>query len=121
MPTVVREASDLIRLVAGPREGSVKASIARAARRLGLKPSRAKTLWYGEAKRIDAGEMDALRRQAAEVERRRAIAAVAALRAQVRVSGADDAGAALVHLDRALVALGGGDPPAGAGLSGGGA
>lgn len=30
--------------------------IARAARRLGVTPSRAKALWYGEARRIDAEE-----------------------------------------------------------------
>lgn len=60
------EASNLIRRVAEPRPvgDSVKAAISRAARKLGLTFSRAKSIWYGEAHRIEAAEMDALRKQA---------------------------------------------------------
>jgi hypothetical protein len=59
----VAEASDLIRKAAEPRPvgDSVKSAIRRAARRLNLTFTRAKTIWYGEARRIDAHEMDALR------------------------------------------------------------
>ena len=62
----IAEASDLIRRAAEPRPvgDSVKAAISRAARKLGLTFSRAKSIWYGEAHRIDANEMDALRKQA---------------------------------------------------------
>jgi hypothetical protein len=57
------EASSLIRMAAEPRQtgDSVKAAIRRAAHRLGLTFTRAKNIWYGEARRIDAHEMDALR------------------------------------------------------------
>lgn len=59
----VAEASVLIRKAAEPRPigDSVKSAIRRAAHRLGLSFTRAKTIWYGEARRIDAHEMDALR------------------------------------------------------------
>lgn len=59
----VAEASLLIRKAAEPRPvgDSVKMAIRRAAHRLGLTFTSAKTIWYGEARRIDAHEMDALR------------------------------------------------------------
>lgn len=59
----VAEASTLIRKAAEPRPvgDSVKSAIRRAAHRLGLTFTRAKNIWYGEARRIDAHEMDALR------------------------------------------------------------
>lgn len=62
----VSEAAILIRHVAEPRPvgDSVKAAISRAARKLGWPFGRAKTVWYQEARRIDAHEMDALRQQA---------------------------------------------------------
>lgn len=58
-----REACDLVRRVAEPRtEGdSVSQAIMRAARRLRWSITRTKALWYGEARRIDAAEMDQLR------------------------------------------------------------
>lgn len=60
------EAAELIRRAAEPRPigDSVKSAISRAARKLNLTFSRAKRIWYGEAHRIDATEMDALRKQA---------------------------------------------------------
>jgi len=60
------EASNLIRRAAEPRPvgDSVKAAISRAARKLNLTFARAKSIWYGEAHRIDVVEMDALRNQA---------------------------------------------------------
>lgn len=59
----VSEASLLIRRVAEPRPigDSVKAAIRRAAQRLGFSFSRTKDIWYQDARRIDAHEMDALR------------------------------------------------------------
>lgn len=62
----VNEASTLIRVAAEPRPvgDSVKSAIRRAARSLGFSFTRAKDIWYGDARRIDAEEMDALRKQA---------------------------------------------------------
>jgi hypothetical protein len=61
---MLREASVLLRQVAEPRRPSVKETIAAVARKLNWKPSRAKELWYARVRRIDAHEMDALRREA---------------------------------------------------------
>jgi hypothetical protein len=63
----VAEATLLIRKAAEPRliGDSVKAAIGRVARKLGFSFSRAKDIWYGDARRIDAHEMDALRNLAA--------------------------------------------------------
>lgn len=62
----VAEASLLIRKVAEPRPvgDKVKAAIRRAAQMLGFPFSRAKDIWYEDARRIDPVEMDALREQA---------------------------------------------------------
>jgi hypothetical protein len=62
----VSEAAILIRRIAEPRPvgDSVKSAIRRAAHRLGWHWGRAKSVWYQEARRIDAHEMDALRQQA---------------------------------------------------------
>ena len=53
-------AAVMLRQVAEPK-GKTKATIAFIARKLGWKQSRAKAIWYGEARRIDVPEMDALR------------------------------------------------------------
>lgn len=65
-PTMQIEASTLIRRVAEPREvgDSVKAAISRAARKLSFGYGRSRDIWYSRARRIDADEMDALRREA---------------------------------------------------------
>jgi hypothetical protein len=57
------EAAELVRQAAEPRPvgDSVKAAIRRAANKLGWPHSRVKNVWYREARRIDAHEMDALR------------------------------------------------------------
>ncbi|MDI1265281.1 MAG: hypothetical protein PS018_18700 [bacterium] len=54
-------AADLIRQVEPRRHMSVKEWITVTARRLGWPYSRAKAVWYEDARRIDAAEMDALR------------------------------------------------------------
>lgn len=72
--TSVSEAAFLIRQVAEPRPvgDSIKGAIRRASYRLGWPFIRAKKVWYEEAARIDAHEMDELRRfalkQAAQYE-----------------------------------------------------
>lgn len=57
------EASFLIKLAAEPRPvgDTVKAAIRRASRRVGLTFSRSRDIWYGQARRVDASEMDKLR------------------------------------------------------------
>lgn len=57
----VAYAADLIRQIEPRRNMSVKEWIVVTARRLGWSYSRAKAVWYGDARRIDAREMDALR------------------------------------------------------------
>jgi hypothetical protein len=66
----IDEARVLIRQCAEPRMVGelVKQAIFRASRRLEMPVSRARDIWYGGAKRIDAYEMDRLRRAAAEAE-----------------------------------------------------
>lgn len=72
------EAARLLKLAAEPRPvgDSVKDAIWRAARAVGFACDRAKRIWYGEAKRIDAEELDKLRDFARE--RRARIAAARA-------------------------------------------
>ena len=64
------EARALIRQCAEPRRVGelVKEAIFRASRRLEMPVSRARDIWYGDARRIDAAEMDRLRREAANAE-----------------------------------------------------
>lgn len=64
------EMTDLLRSVASPAHPgeSVKAVIGRAARRLGWDYGRTRRLYYGEARRIDAREMDRAREIARERE-----------------------------------------------------
>lgn len=60
------EAGELLRKLSEPRPvgDSVKSAIARAARRLRWSYTRTKAIWYAEARRIDASEMDQLRAEA---------------------------------------------------------
>jgi hypothetical protein len=54
----------------------VKAAIRRASRRLEIPFSRTRDIWYGDARRIDAEEMDRLRRGAERAELAQAVAAI---------------------------------------------
>jgi hypothetical protein len=54
----------------------VKAAIRRASQRLEIPFSRTRDLWYGDARRIDAEEMDRLRRGAEKAELAQAVAAI---------------------------------------------
>ncbi len=64
--TAQAEARQLVELIAGPvRLGeNVKAALARVARLTGLGDRRVRGIWNGEARRIEAEEMDRLRRTA---------------------------------------------------------
>ena len=74
----IDEAQILVRRCAEPRPGAdqVKAAIRRASRRLEIPFSRTRDIWYGDARRIDAEEMDRLRRGAEKAELAQAVAAI---------------------------------------------
>jgi len=76
--TSIDEARALIRQCAEPCKAGelVKEAIFRASRRLEMPLSRARDIWYGDARRIDANEMDRLRRGAEEAELARGLAAL---------------------------------------------
>jgi hypothetical protein len=66
----IEEAQTLVRRCAEPRPAGdqVKAAIRRASRRLEIPFSRTRDIWYGDARRIDAEEMDRLRHGAEKAE-----------------------------------------------------
>jgi hypothetical protein len=74
----IDEAQTLVRLCAEPRPAGdqVKAAVRRASQRLGIPFSRVRDIWYGDARRIDADEMDKLRQEAEKAELARAVAAI---------------------------------------------
>lgn len=104
----VSEASSLLRRVAGPRdvEDSVKALIRRAARRLQWGFSRTKDIWYGNARRIDAAEMDRLRGEAARAEAEHLRARLVALRNGLAATDPELHRETIDALERALRAMG---------------
>jgi hypothetical protein len=103
----VNEASALVQRVAGPLEaGGIKAAIGRAARRLGFRYSRTKDIWYGDARRIDASEIDRLREEAARVEAEQAVSNVLALRDSLAATDPQRHREAIGALDIALGAMG---------------
>ena len=74
----IDEAQVLVRGCAEPRPAGdqVKAAVRRASQRLGIPFSRVRDIWYGDARRIDAEEMDRLRREAEKAELAQAVAAI---------------------------------------------
>jgi hypothetical protein len=72
----IDEVQTLVRQCAEPRpaDDQVKAVILRASRHLGLPFNRTRDIWYGNAMRIDAEEMDRLRKEADGIEIAHAIA-----------------------------------------------
>jgi hypothetical protein len=74
----IDEAQILVRRCAEPRPAGdqVKAAIRRASRRLEIPFSRTRDIWYGDARRIDAEEMDRLRHGAEKAELAQAVAAI---------------------------------------------
>ena len=74
----IDEAQTLVRRCAEPRPAGdlVKAAIRRASQRLDIPFSRVRDIWYGDANRIDADEMDKLRQEAEKAELARAVAAI---------------------------------------------
>jgi hypothetical protein len=100
----IEEAQVLIRRCAEPRPAGdlVKAAIRRASRRLEMPFSRTRDLWYGDGRRIDALEMDRLRREAEKAELAQAVAAIEFLKNKAVVSSSNQA---IMNLLAALIAF----------------
>jgi hypothetical protein len=82
----------------------VKAAIRRASRRLGLPFSRARDIWYGDARRIDAEEMDKLRQEAEKAALAQAIVAIEFLKSKLLKTPALGSQEMITNLDAALLA-----------------
>lgn len=104
----IDEAQTLVRRCAEPRPAGdlVKGAIRRASQRLNIPFSRVRDIWYGDAKRIDAEEMDRLRRGAENAELARAIAGIDALKKGMLASRSPTSRQVVAGLNVALRALG---------------
>lgn len=111
-------AADLIRQIEPRDHRSIKEWIGATARRLGWSYGRAKSVWYGEARRIDAAEMDALRK-ASEARQLRKLAdehrnvkeRIARLQAALAVIREEIPGAKISIPEQQASGLGGMDLP----------
>jgi hypothetical protein len=104
----VKEAQILVRRCAEPRPPGdlVKAAVARAASRAGLPFPRIREIWYGNARRIEAEEMDRLRREAEKAEVANAVAGIKTLRNRMLVSRSPASDQVVAGLNTVLEALG---------------
>ena len=104
----IEEAQTHVRQCAEPRPAGdkVKAAIVRASRRLRLSFTRTRDIWYGQARRIDAQEMDRLRRGAENTTLAHAIAETKVLRNRMLASRSPASRQVVAGLDAALRALG---------------
>lgn len=109
--SIADEAKVLVRRCAEPCPAgdSVKEAIRRASGRLGFSFSRTQDIWYGEARRIDAREMDQLRAVADAAEIALAIRSIETLHRRVSVSNSPMSREIMHRLDACLRTLGG-DP-----------
>jgi hypothetical protein len=100
----IEEARNLVKRCAEPRPvgDSVKAAINRAAKRLGFTYSRTKDIWYCGARRIDASEMDRLRRSAAATDFEQAVIGLRRLRDRLAVVSSPKAHELVDQIDAAL-------------------
>ena len=101
------EAALLLRRITNSLDRNTKARIGAAARRLGWGYSRTREVWYQNARRIDAQEMDCLRREAARAEIESGVFNLLELRSALTAFDPQFHSAALASLDDALRALGG--------------
>lgn len=102
MTTAQAEARHLVELIAGPmRLGeNVKAALTRVSRATGLGDRRVRGIWNGEARRIEAQEMDRLRQVALDARTREEVdvayqshlARLQSYREAVRLPGQDETG-----------------------------
>jgi hypothetical protein len=104
--SAIDEAQTLVRRCAEPRPpgDSVKAAVRRASQRLDIPFSRVRDIWYGDARRINADEMDQLRRAAKEAEIAQAIAAIEFLKEKLLASPSSPSQQMITSLDAALLA-----------------
>lgn len=110
----ISDAMQMVRVAAGPRlvGDSIKAAIGRAARALGWSFTRTRDVWYGDARRLDASEIDALRAIQRErndalglAEQRRHVEQIAVLRARLAIRDAEFHRSDIEALDYLLEAL----------------
>jgi hypothetical protein len=106
--SAIEEAQSLVRRCAEPRPvgDKVKAAILRASRRLQFPISRTKDVWYGQARRIDAREMDRLRQVAEKTELAVAAGSVELVRRTLLTSRSASDREVATALDAALRGLG---------------
>jgi hypothetical protein len=104
----IDEAQTLVRRCAEPRPAGdqVKAAVRRASQRLNIPFSRVRDIWYGDARRIDAEEMDRLRQVAENAELAQAVAGIEVLRSRALESNLPASRQVFVSLTAALSALG---------------
>jgi hypothetical protein len=102
----IDEAQILVRRCAEPRPAGdqVKAAVRRASQRLGIPFSRMRDIWYGDARRINAEEMDQLRREAEKAELAQAFAAIEFLRNKILASPSSASHQVITSLAAALLA-----------------
>ena len=102
----IDEAQTLVRRCAEPRPAGdqVKAAVRRASQRLDIPFSRVRDIWYGDARRIDAHEMDQLRREAEKAELAQAVAAIEFLKNKILASPSSASQQMITSLDAALLA-----------------
>jgi hypothetical protein len=103
----IAEAQALVRRCAEPRAvgDQVKSAVLRASRRLKLPFNRTRDIWYGDAKRIDAEEMDRLRTVARQTDFSQAIVCIAALKNRMLTSPSPASHHVIAGLDGALRVL----------------
>src|ERR1700721_2118346 len=103
----IDEAKILVRRCAEPRPAAdqTKAAIRRASQRLNIPFSRVRDIWYGDARRIDAHEMDQLRREAEKAELAQAVAAIEFLTNKILASPSTAPHQVITSLQAALLAF----------------
>jgi hypothetical protein len=104
----VAEASALLRSFVGdaPAGTKVKSLITSAAKAAGWTVTRAKDVWYGDARRIEAHEMDRLRSVAAKLEVDRTVNRLLVLRDGLAKTDPDFHRQTIDALERALRGMG---------------
>jgi hypothetical protein len=107
--SAIAEAQALVRQCAEPCPAgtNIKGAIRTASKRIGMPYSRARDIWYGDARRIEAAEMDRLRRGAEIAGIAQAVAGVEILRG-ILASCFPDADRILAELAATLRDHGGG-------------
>jgi hypothetical protein len=103
-----KEAATLVKQCSQPCPvgDAVKAAIGRAADRIGLPFSRVRDIWYGDARRIEAWEMERLRAGSEAAELDVAMAGIEAARRCLQASLSPLSREAIASLDRTMRILG---------------